>query len=78
MLDNYILDYDKPILSDNDLFYMMKACQSINGIVYLKILPYGNNDYKYLNANKIKILPLPLKDLNFEEIPLTYKIRQII
>ena len=81
-LDKNILDFDLSnnnfILSDHDLYYINRAVIDINGIATLKILPQSYQDFKNLNSNKIKILPLPLKDINYKEVPLTYKIKQII
>lgn len=65
------------VLSDHDIFYMMRSISEINGIATLKVKPYDFHDFRELNSNKIKILPLPLKDINYGEIPLTYKIRNL-
>lgn len=78
LLDKNILDLSLPFISDHDLFYLMRGVQNINGLATIKILPYNKNDFKMLSSNKMKILPLPLKDINFNDIPLTYKIRQIV
>lgn len=51
------------VLSDYDIFYIMKTIKETNSIVTLRILPYGYNDYKRLNTNKIKVIPLPLKEI---------------
>lgn len=77
-LDKQIIDLNSQFISDHDLFYLMRGVQNLNGLASLKILPYGYHEFKSLSANKLKILPLPLKDINYNEVPLTYKIKQII
>lgn len=80
--NNQILNFNDSIncsiFSDHDIFYLMKSIQTINGIATLKILPYGQSDFKNLNSNKIKLIPLPLKDINYEEIPLTININELV
>lgn len=80
--NNQILNFNDTqncsVLSDHDIFYLMKSIQTINGIATLKILPYGYSDFKNLNSNKIKIIPLPLKDINYEELPLTTNINELV
>lgn len=80
--NNQILNFNDlincSVFSDHDIFYLMKSIQTINGIATLKILPYGHSDFKNLNSNKMKLIPLPLKDINYEEIPLTININELV
>lgn len=64
--------------SENDLTYLIKAVSNIEGIATVKILPYNFHDYKTFSSNIMKILKLPLKDLNYEDLPLNFKIHQKI
>ena len=57
---------------------MMRAVQNINAISFIKVLPHGQYEHIDLGANKIKVLPLPLKDINYVDIPLSFKIRQLV
>jgi hypothetical protein len=70
--------YPSHIISDEDIQYMVKAVQEIKGIATLRILPYNFSDYQHFGSSKIKVLKLPLKDIKYEEIPLTKKIEQMI
>ena len=80
--DSYIqsnlFNLDFVPFSENDLTYLIKAVSNINGIATIKILPHNFHDYKTFSANLMKILKLPLKDLNYEELPLNIKIHQKI
>jgi hypothetical protein len=79
-LETNIFDFssNKPPLTEQDVYSMITAVKSINGIAMLKILPYKYADYKQFGSSKIKILALPLKDINYENIPLTTKVDQAI
>jgi hypothetical protein len=66
------------VISDQDLQYMSKAVKDINGMALLRVLPYKYNDYKSLCSNKIRILQQPLKDINYEEIPMNLKVKQAV
>lgn len=57
---------------------MVKAVQEVKGIATLKILPYNYADFQHFGTSKIKVLKLPLKDIKYEEIPLTKKIEQMV
>jgi len=80
--DSYIqsnlFHFDFVPFSESDLTYLIKAVLNIEGIATIKILPYNFYDYKTFSANIMKILKLPLKDLNYEDLPLNIKIHQKI
>lgn len=65
-------------LSEHDIYYMVKAVKDINGIAMLRILPNKHNDYKHFGSSKIKIIELPLKDIDYEELPLNRMINQTV
>lgn len=77
-INNNILDFspNKIPLSEHDVYSMITAVKSINGIAMLRVLPYKHADYKHFGSSIIKILSLPLKDINYENIPLTTKVNQ--
>ena len=77
-MDQNIFNFNAQILSDHDIYYLMKSVKDIKSIGSLKILPYGYYDHRWFNSNKLKIIPLPLKDIGYHELPLSYKIMQII
>lgn len=77
-LNQNILDFSQGFMTDHDIYYLMKAVQDIQGIATMKILPQGKHDYKKFGANCFKIIPLPFKDIVYSEIPLSYKIKQIV
>ena len=80
--DSYIqknlFNLDFVPFSESDLTYLIKAVSNIDGIATVKILPSNFYDYKTFSANLMKILKLPLKDINFEDLPLNIKINQKI
>lgn len=77
-IQNNLFNMDFIPFSEADLSYLIKAITNIEGIATIKILPYNFYDYKTFSANLIKILKLPLKDINYEELPLNFKVHQKI
>lgn len=77
-LKNNKADVTNNFLSDHDIYYLIKVVKETNSIGTYKILPFGQTDYKKLNSNKLKLIPLPLKDINYKDIPLSFKIKQIV
>lgn len=77
-IQSNLFDLDLIPFSESDLTYLIKAVSNIDGIATIKILPYNFYDYKTFGANLMKILKLPLKDLNYEDLPLNIKIHQKI
>lgn len=73
-----LYDMNSIPFSDNDLSYLMKAVYGINGLGMIKILPYNSYDYKTFSSNNMKIIKLPLKDINYEDLPINIKISQKI
>ena len=69
---------NKPPLIAEDVYSAINAIKSIDGVAMLRILPYKNSDYKHFGSSIIKILKLPIKDLNNEDIPLSLKVTQTI
>jgi hypothetical protein len=67
---------DKNLLSDLDITNFILQVKQLNGLGMLKILPSSYSEYKDFVANKLRIVKLPMKELNGEEIPLTKKIAQ--
>jgi hypothetical protein len=74
MESNLVTEY----ISENDLHYMIKSVRDINGLAMLRILPKDYCDYKQLGSSKIKILQLPVKDLDYADLPLHLKIEQTV
>lgn len=76
LLETNIYDLNRNPLSNGDVYALVKTVKDIQGVATLRILPYKANDYKCFASSKIKILKLPLKEIDNEEIPLTLKINQ--
>jgi hypothetical protein len=74
MESNLVTEY----ISENDLYYMIKSLKDINGLAMVRILPKDYSDFKHLGSSKIKILQLPVKDLDYSDIPLHLKIEQTV
>ena len=53
-LDQYIFNFNSQLLSDHDIYYLMKSVKDIKSIGSLKILPYGYYDHRWFNSNKFK------------------------
>jgi len=79
-LDTNLINFSLNIstIREHDVYSMLTAIKSIEGIAFLRILPYKYSDWKHLSSSKIKILKLPLKDINYETIPLSLKISQAV
>jgi hypothetical protein len=79
-LDTNLINFSTniPSLSEHDVYSMLTAIKSIEGIATLRILPYKYADCKHLGSSKIKIIKLPLKDIKYETIPLTLKVEQAV
>jgi len=78
-LETNVINFDdKLVLSDCDISYLVDSVKELNGLGMLKILPTNFCEYKDYSSNKIRILKLPLKDLKYEELPLSEKLRQLI
>jgi hypothetical protein len=77
IISSNILNFDeKQILSESDLSNFVQLVHEIKGLGMIKILPFSYSEYKDLSANTIKVVKLPIKDIGYEELPLTIKIRQ--
>lgn len=77
-IQNNLFDLDHIPFSEGDLTYLVKAVSNIEGIATIKILPYNQSDYKTFSSNLMKIIKLPLKDIEYEDLPLNIKINQKI
>jgi hypothetical protein len=73
-----LYDMNSIPFSDNDLTYLIKGISGIDGLGMIKILPYGFYDYKTFSSNNMKLIKLPLKDIDYEDLPITLKINQKI
>jgi hypothetical protein len=60
--------------SEQDINYILEAVREIGGIGMVRILPYKWSDFKSLGSSIIKILPLPLKDIDYEDLPLNINV----
>ena len=78
-LETNVINFDdRLVLSDFDITYLVDTVKELNGLGMVKILPANFYEYKDFSSSKIRIIKLPIKDLKYEEIPLTEKLRQIL
>ncbi len=72
------LSTNQPPLGEQDVYSMLNGIKSIEGVAILRILPYKYADSKYFGSSMIKILKLPLKDINYKDLPLSLKVEQTV
>jgi hypothetical protein len=69
---------DNFFFTEQDIFALMTAVKEIDGMAVLRILPKNYTDCKYFGSSKIKIIKLPMKDIQYETLPLQLKIENTI